>query len=141
MESWGFQPCFLCWPFCFPALLFYCIRVSPMALATGSFRKMWFASFSRVKESHWMNCYLLCLGSQSLKSLLNNIPKGHFSSQPQLLFLFVLVWFSWLLLLWFVIISNPLGCIARLKRGHRHPQRDWSPSLPGQHSCCKVVDS
>lgn len=102
---------------------------------------MWFASFSRAEESHWLICHLLCLGNQSLKSLLNNIPKGHFSSQPQLLFLFVLVLFSWLLLLWFVIISNPLGWIARPKKGCRHPQRDQRPSLPGQYPRCEVAGS
>ena len=121
--------------------LFYCSRVSSTASATGSFRRMWFASFSRTEESHWLICHLLCLGNQSLKSLLNNIPKGHFSSQPQLLFLFILVLFSWLLLLWFVIISNPLGWITRPKKGRRHPQRDQSPSLPGQYPCCEVADS
>lgn len=75
------------------------------------------------------------------KSLLNNIPQGLFSSQPQLLFLFILVLFSWLLLLWFVIISNPLGWITRPKKGHRHPQRDQSPGLPGQYPHCEVADS
>lgn len=103
----------------FPISLFYCSRVSSTALATGRFWKMWFVSFSRSKESHWLICHLLCLGNQSLESLQNNIPKGHFSSQPQLLFLFILVLFSWLLLLWFVIISNPLGWITRPKKGHR----------------------
>lgn len=120
--------------------LFYCSRMSSAALATGSFRKMWFASFSGTEESHWLICHLLCLGNQSLKSLLNNIPKGYFSSQPQL-FLFILVLFSRLLLLWFVIISNPLGWITRPKKGPRHPQRDRSPSLPGQYPRCDVADS
>lgn len=120
--------------------LFYCCRMSSTALATGSFRKMWFASFSGTEESHWLICHVLCLGNQSLKSLLNNIPKGYFSSQPQL-FLFILVLFSWLLLLWFVIISNPLGWITRPKKGPRHPQRDGSPSLPGQYPRCDVADS
>lgn len=61
--------------------LFHCSRVSSTtASATGSFRKMWFDSFSRTEESHWLICHLFCLGNQSLKSLLNNIPKGHFSS-------------------------------------------------------------
>jgi len=112
-----------------------------MALARGSLRKMWFASFSRMEDSHWLICHLLCLGNQSLKSLLNIIPEGHFSSQPQLLFLFILVLFSWLLLLWFVIISNPLGWITRPRKGCRHPQRDRSRSLPGQCPRCKVADS
>lgn len=108
---------------------FDCSTVSSTASTTGSFRKIWFASFSRTEESYWLICHLSCLGNQSLKSLLNNIPKGHFSSQPQLLFLFILVLFSWLLLLWFVIISSPLGWITRPKKGQKHPQRDPKPSL------------
>lgn len=143
MESWGFQTCFFVLTIPFSCLtLFHCSRViSTTASATGSFRKMWFDSFSRTEESHWLICHLFCLGNQSLKSLLNNIPKGHFSSQPQLLFLFILVWFSWLLLLWFVIISNASGWITRPKKGRRHPQRDPKPSLhalTGQYPSCKV---
>lgn len=102
---------------------------------------MWFAFFSRTEESRWLICHHLCLGNQSLKSLLNYMPKGHIPFQPQLLFLFILVLFSWLLLLWFVIISSPLGWIPRPKKGHSHSWRDQSPSLLGQYPRCKVVES
>lgn len=80
---------------------------------------MWFVSFSRNKESHWLICHLLCLGNQNLKSLQNNTPKA--ISLPSLsccfcLYLFCLVGYCYCGL---SLFPTHWGGSLDQKKGHR----------------------